>query len=50
MNAKYDDILPSTNVTYDLAENIKLRASASRTMTRAATPACCCRARRSGSA
>ncbi|MBO9557233.1 MAG: TonB-dependent receptor [Caulobacter sp.] len=35
MNAKYDDILPSTNVTYDLAENIKLRASASRTMTRA---------------
>ncbi len=35
MNAKYDDILPSTNVTYDLAENITLRASASRTMTRA---------------
>ncbi|MEE4452248.1 TonB-dependent receptor [Novosphingobium resinovorum] len=32
--SKYENFLPSINLTYDLANNIKLRASASRTMTR----------------
>ena len=30
----YENFLPSINLTYDVADNIKLRASASRTMTR----------------
>lgn len=34
-NAKYNKLLPSLNATYDVTESIKLRASASRTMTRA---------------
>ncbi|PJG45971.1 TonB-dependent receptor [Sphingobium sp. LB126] len=33
-NSKYDNFLPSINLTYDIADNVKLRASASRTMTR----------------
>ena len=32
--SKYENFLPSINLTYDVAENIRLRASASRTMTR----------------
>ena len=32
--SNYDNFLPSINVTYDLLDNLKLRASASRTMTR----------------
>lgn len=32
--SKYQNFLPSINLTYDLADNVKLRASASRTMTR----------------
>src|SRR3546814_6914597 len=32
--SKYDNFLPSINLTYDIADNVKLRASASRTMTR----------------
>ena len=32
--ATYQNFLPSINLTYDLADNLKLRASASRTMTR----------------
>lgn len=32
--SKYENFLPSINLTYDVADNIKLRASASRTMTR----------------
>ena len=35
LTAKYDDILPSTNIVYDVADNIKLRFAASRSMTRA---------------
>jgi TonB-dependent receptor len=35
LSAKYDDILPSTNIVYDVAENIKLRLAVSRSMTRA---------------
>jgi TonB-dependent receptor len=35
LSAKYDDILPSANFTYDAAENIKLRLAISRSMTRA---------------
>ena len=34
-DAKYDKFLPSFNATYDVTESVKLRASASRTMTRA---------------
>ena len=34
-NAKYSKFLPSLNATYDVTESIKVRASASRTMTRA---------------
>jgi TonB-dependent receptor len=33
-NSTYENFLPSINLTYDVADNIKLRASASRTMTR----------------
>lgn len=33
-NSKYENFLPSINLTYDIANNVKLRASASRTMTR----------------
>lgn len=33
-SSKYDNFLPSINLTYDVADNVKLRASASRTMTR----------------
>ncbi|AJR23514.1 TonB-dependent receptor [Sphingobium sp. YBL2] len=32
--SKYENFLPSINLTYDIADNVKLRASASRTMTR----------------
>jgi TonB-dependent receptor len=32
--SKYENFLPSINLTYDLMANLKLRASASRTMTR----------------
>lgn len=32
--SKYENFLPSINLTYDVADNVKLRASASRTMTR----------------
>lgn len=32
--SNYDNFLPSINLTYDLMDNVKLRASASRTMTR----------------
>src|SRR3546814_6281201 len=32
--SKYDHFLPSINLTYDIDDNVKLRASASRTMTR----------------
>jgi TonB-dependent receptor len=32
--SKYENFLPSINLTYDVADNIRLRASASRTMTR----------------
>lgn len=32
--SKYENFLPSINLTYDVAANLKLRASASRTMTR----------------
>ncbi|WP_088184371.1 TonB-dependent receptor [Sphingobium sp. Z007] len=32
--SKYENFLPSINLTYDVADNLKLRASASRTMTR----------------
>ncbi len=32
--SNYDNFLPSINLTYDLLDNVKLRASASRTMTR----------------
>jgi TonB-dependent receptor len=32
--SKYENFLPSINLTYDLLDNLKLRASASRTMTR----------------
>ncbi|TCM20514.1 TonB-dependent receptor [Novosphingobium sp. PhB165] len=32
--ANYDNFLPSINLTYDVMDNVKLRASASRTMTR----------------
>jgi TonB-dependent receptor len=35
LKAKYDDILPSTNIVFDVSENLKLRASMSRSMTRA---------------
>lgn len=35
LSAKYDDVLPSANFTYDAAENIKLRLAISRSMTRA---------------
>lgn len=34
-NATYSKLLPSFNATYDVTESLKLRASASRTMTRA---------------
>lgn len=34
-SAKYNKFLPSLNVTYDATESVKLRVSASRTMTRA---------------
>lgn len=34
-NAKYNKFLPSLNTTYDVTESFKVRASASRTMTRA---------------
>jgi TonB-dependent receptor len=34
-NSKYSKFLPSLNVTYDATESFKVRASASRTMTRA---------------
>lgn len=33
-SSTYDNFLPSINLTYDIADNVKLRASASRTMTR----------------
>ncbi|WP_313801362.1 TonB-dependent receptor [Sphingobium sp.] len=33
-SSKYENFLPSINLTYDVANNVKLRASASRTMTR----------------
>ncbi|MBH1999984.1 MAG: TonB-dependent receptor [Sphingomonadaceae bacterium] len=32
--SKYENFLPSINLTYDVMDNVKLRASASRTMTR----------------
>jgi TonB-dependent receptor len=35
LDSKYDDILPSTNIVYDVSDNIKLRVAASRSMTRA---------------
>jgi TonB-dependent receptor len=35
LDAKYDDVLPSTNIVYDVSDNIKLRVAASRSMTRA---------------
>ena len=35
LSSKYDDILPSTNIVYDVSDNIKLRVAASRSMTRA---------------
>ncbi|QJR82833.1 TonB-dependent receptor [Alteromonas pelagimontana] len=34
-NASYDKLLPSFSVVYDVAEDVKLRASASRSLTRA---------------
>ena len=33
-SSTYENFLPSINLTYDVADNVKLRASASRTMTR----------------
>src|SRR3546814_17679852 len=36
--SKYDNFLPSINLTYDIADTVKLRASASRTITRPAFP------------